>query len=96
MALNGAGFGAAQGVVCIARDGDAQVAPGTTRLIDGQQRVYYEGYWIKTYPVPEDTLQAKKQLIHDHVDHCLEAAASGKGSDASSVGSEFKAICRYL
>ena len=55
--------GAASAGGRLARDGDAQVAAGTTRLIDGQQRVYYEGYWIKTYPVPDDTLQAKKHLI---------------------------------
>ena len=48
------------------------------------------------YAVERAIAQAKKQLIHDHVDHCLEAAASGKGSDVSSVVSEFKAICRYL
>jgi DNA-binding FrmR family transcriptional regulator len=48
------------------------------------------------YAVERAIAQAKKQLIHDHVDHCLEIAVSGKGSDASSVVNEFKAICRYL
>src|SRR3989442_4530761 len=55
-----------------------QVAAGTTCLIDGQQLVYYEGYWIKTYPVPDDTLQAKKHLIEaltrrlfNHTEHGL-------------------------
>ncbi len=38
-------------------------AEGTRRLIDGQERVYYDGYWIKTYPVPADSLDAKKRLI---------------------------------
>jgi hypothetical protein len=71
-------LGAAEAGVRIARDGDAEVAAGTTRLIDGQERVYYEGYWIKTYPVPEDTLQAKKHLIEaltrrlfNHTEHGL-------------------------
>ncbi|HET7774881.1 MAG TPA: hypothetical protein VFK74_00780 [Azospira sp.] len=36
---------------------------GTRRLIDGQERVYYDGYWIKTYPVPADSLDAKRHLI---------------------------------
>ena len=36
---------------------------GTRRVIDGEERVLYEGYWIKTYPVPADTLEAKKRLI---------------------------------
>jgi uncharacterized protein len=48
------------------------------------------------YAVERAIAQAKKQLIHDHVDHCLETAASGKGGDVGSVVNEFKAICRYL
>lgn len=36
---------------------------GTRRAINGEERVLYDGYWIKTYPVPADTLQAKKKLI---------------------------------
>ena len=36
---------------------------GTRRIIGGEERVYYEGYWIKTYPLPADSLQTKKQLI---------------------------------
>lgn len=53
-------------------------AEGTRRLVDGHERVYYEGYWIKTYPVPADTLEAKKQLIEaltrrlfNHTEHGL-------------------------
>lgn len=36
---------------------------GTERLIDGRLRVFYDGYWIKSYEVPADTLLAKKRLI---------------------------------
>lgn len=36
---------------------------GTRRMIEGQERVFYDGYWIKTYPVPADSLDAKKRLI---------------------------------
>ena len=36
---------------------------GTRRLIDGRERVLYDGYWIKTYPAPVDSLDAKKRLI---------------------------------
>src|SRR5881394_3574163 len=50
--------------------------PGTKRLIDGRWRVYYDGYWIKAYDVPADTLIAKKRLIEaltrrlfNHVEH---------------------------
>lgn len=51
---------------------------GTRRVIDGEERVYYDGYWIKTYPVPADTLEAKKRLIDaltrrlfNHTEHGL-------------------------
>lgn len=41
--------------------------------------------------------EAKKALIHDHVDHCLDAAANGgSGKSAKNVLAEFKAISRYL
>jgi hypothetical protein len=53
-------------------------ADGTRRILDGQERVFYYGYWIKTYPVPADTLSAKKQLIEaltrrlfNHTEHGL-------------------------
>ena len=51
---------------------------GTRREINGQERVYYDGYWIKTYPAPVDTLDAKKRLIEaltrrlfNHTEHGL-------------------------
>jgi uncharacterized protein len=40
--------------------------------------------------------EAKRRLIHDHVDHCLDAAANGKGARSPVPLSEFKAISRYL
>jgi DNA-binding FrmR family transcriptional regulator len=40
--------------------------------------------------------QAKKTLIHDHVDHCLEIAANGRGAPARNVIAEFKLISKYL
>ena len=52
---------------------------GTRRMIDGEERVLYDGYWIKTYPVPADTLEAKKRLIEgltrrlfNHTEHGLD------------------------
>jgi hypothetical protein len=36
---------------------------GTRRVIDQVERVFYSGYWIKTYPVPADVLRAKSELI---------------------------------
>ncbi|MDD3354347.1 hypothetical protein [Zoogloea sp.] len=59
------------------------VPEGTKRLIDGRERVYYSGYWVKTYEVPEDTLQAKRKLIgaltrrlFNHVEHGLNIPGS--------------------
>ena len=40
--------------------------------------------------------EAKRQLIHDHVDHCLEVAANGSSKQTRTVVAEFKAISRYL
>jgi hypothetical protein len=52
------------------------VLDGDEATIGGQRRVYYDGYWIKAYDVPADTLLAKKQLIEaltrrlfNHVEH---------------------------
>lgn len=49
---------------------------GTTSTIDGVDRIYYDGYWIKAYAPPADTIQAKKKLIEgltrrlfNHVEH---------------------------
>lgn len=39
--------------------------------------------------------QAKKILIQDHIDHCLERAA-GAGKDAAAPIKEFKEITKYL
>src|SRR5262245_53237163 len=40
--------------------------------------------------------QAKKTLIHDHVDHCLDSAANGNGKATHKVVREFKEISKYL
>ena len=40
--------------------------------------------------------EAKRTLIHDHVDHCLDAAANGRGRPTRAVVTEFKAISKYL
>lgn len=40
--------------------------------------------------------EAKKTLIHDHLDHCLDAAANGQGIAPRAIVSEFKAISKYL
>lgn len=40
--------------------------------------------------------QAKKTLIHDHIDNCLEEAAAGLSRDRRRAMEEFKAIAKYL
>ena len=51
---------------------------GTRRVIDQTERVFYCGYWVKTYSVPADSLLAKKNLIEaltrrlfNHTEHGL-------------------------
>ena len=58
--------------------GEEAPPEGTRRQIDEQERVFYDGYWIKTYPVPSNTLEAKKKLIEaltrrlfNHTEHGL-------------------------
>ena len=51
---------------------EAPPAEGTRRLINGQERVYYDGYWVKTYPAPANSLEARKRLIQISADN-LEA-----------------------
>jgi hypothetical protein len=62
---------------------DTEIAPGTKRLSDGIWRVFYDGYWIKAYEVPADTLLAKKRLIEastrrlfNHVEHGLNVPST--------------------
>src|SRR4051812_2222758 len=57
---------------------NGEAPQGTKRLINGQWRVHYDGYWVKAYEIPADTLQAKKRLIEaltrrlfNHVEHGL-------------------------
>jgi hypothetical protein len=52
------------------------ISNGTRREIAGRPCVYFDGYWIKWYPPPKDSLEAKKQLIEaltrrlfNHVEH---------------------------
>ncbi|MFL5388762.1 MAG: hypothetical protein ACJ79C_08545 [Myxococcales bacterium] len=57
---------------------EVDIPDGTVRVIRGVQRVHHEGYWVKMYPVPEDTLEAKRRLIEaltrrlfNHTEHGL-------------------------
>jgi uncharacterized protein len=48
------------------------------------------------YAVEKAISEARRRLIHDHVDHCLDVAANGRGKPTTAVVKEFKAISRYL
>ena len=39
---------------------------------------------------------AKKTLVHDHIDHCLEHMATRPGASPRETSREFKAITKYL
>lgn len=39
---------------------------------------------------------AKRELIQDHIEHCLVEGDSPGGIDAKSALSEFKALAKYL
>lgn len=40
--------------------------------------------------------QAKKTLIHDHLDHCLEAVVGPLGGEQRGEIDEFRRIAKYL
>lgn len=49
---------------------------GSLRIIGGEERIYYDGYWIKYYQAPLDSLLDKKMLIQsltrrlfNHMEH---------------------------
>jgi DNA-binding FrmR family transcriptional regulator len=48
------------------------------------------------HAVEKAVAQAKRTLIQDHVDHCLEDAATAIGRDQRRSLDEFKAITKYL
>jgi uncharacterized protein len=39
---------------------------------------------------------AKKALIHDHINHCLDRPLKAPGATGRAVLREFKAVARYL
>lgn len=49
---------------------------------------------LQLYAVEKAVQQAKRTLIQDHIDHCLDEALNV--SDDSTVVSEFKTITKYL
>ncbi|MBD8065171.1 metal-sensing transcriptional repressor [Devosia sp. PTR5] len=48
------------------------------------------------HAVEKAITQAKKALIHDHLDHCLEDAVGTLDDDSRSTIDQFRDIARYL
>ena len=48
------------------------------------------------HAVEKAIAQAKKTLIHDHLDHCLEEVAGPLGRDRREPIDQFKEIAKYL
>jgi len=70
-------------------------AEGTRRMFAGAERVFYCGYWIKTYPMPADSLEAKKRLIEaltrrlfNHTEHGLNIPGNRLNDARQSYESE--------
>jgi DNA-binding FrmR family transcriptional regulator len=39
---------------------------------------------------------AKRELIHDHLEHCIGDAVTPGGADAAAALAEFKTLAKYL
>lgn len=48
------------------------------------------------HAVEKAIAKAKKTLIHDHIDQCLEHSVDGRGRAAHDSIHEFKQIAKYL
>ena len=69
-----------------------EVANGTIRNVDGQERIYYDGYWIRYYDVPNN-LVYKKSLIDQltrRVFHHVETGINTPGNKLEEVRSKYE------
>ena len=48
------------------------------------------------HAIEKAVAQAKKTLVHDHIDHCLDHAVGDDPRKGRSSVAEFKAISKYL
>ncbi|BCR23447.1 hypothetical protein KAM426_09740 [Aquipseudomonas alcaligenes] len=48
------------------------------------------------YAVEKAVCQAKRTLIQDHIDHCLEHALHDEAARSSDALDDFKQIVKYL
>src|SRR5690606_12449038 len=68
---------------------------GTLREIDGVRRAYYDGYWIKAYEPPADSLAEKRHLIEaltrrlfNHVEHGINVPGKRLGEARAAFEAE--------
>jgi len=82
---------------------DDSPAEGTRRMFAGVERVFYCGYWIKTYPMPADSLEAKKRLIEaltrrlfNHTEHGLNIPGNRLNDARQSYEAETEPACKRV
>ena len=69
-----------------------EVVNGTIRRIDGLERIYYDGYWIRYYDVPNN-LAYKKSLIDQltrRVFHHVETGINTPGNKLEEVRQSYE------
>ncbi len=64
-----------------------EIENGTQAEIDGKLVIYFDGYWIRYYAPPEDSMDARQVLI-EHLTrrafHHTETLARRRGCEASA------------
>ncbi|MCW8947799.1 MAG: hypothetical protein OQK80_10030, partial [Sedimenticola sp.] len=50
---------------------------GTHQIIADKECIFYDGYWIRYYPTPENTLANRKKLIDDLTRRAFHHTESG-------------------
>ena len=58
---------------------------GSLRFIDGKECVFYDGYWIRHYPLPEDTLASRKHFIDSLTRRTFHHTESGINTPGSRL-----------
>jgi DNA-binding FrmR family transcriptional regulator len=48
------------------------------------------------HAVENAVANAKRELIHDHIEHCLEVPGEASGSEARATLRELKALTKFL
>jgi DNA-binding FrmR family transcriptional regulator len=48
------------------------------------------------HAIEHDIGNAKRELIHDHMEHCLDEKAGTRSNSARAALREFKALAKYL